>query len=164
MLLALAPGTARAADAPSGLDVRDVRSDGASVAGRLPLECHHDAVTRHRQKLREDFSGVGLVLNEEILSEGRKFQWPRASKSRRPSVASQRDPAAHRGREDHVGRDLDGGVRDTEILGDVPNALEAQRQSRREGIAVQGGEFVRHGHADSFPPGLFCNNQSWPHL
>jgi hypothetical protein len=42
MLLALAATGARAADAPSGLEVRDVRSDGASVTGWVVNETDHE--------------------------------------------------------------------------------------------------------------------------
>lgn len=76
MLLALVATPLRAADAPSGLDVRDVRSDGASVTGWVVNQTSHEVrdvrlmVERQwrwasEMKPGEDNPGSGTIVRVE---------------------------------------------------------------------------------------------------
>ena len=97
MLLALAPAPARAADPPSGLGVRDVRSDGASVTGWVVNDTAHEVrdvrlmVERQwrwasEMKPGEDNPGSGTVVRVEqpIPANGRvQFRYDLPSEPQR---------------------------------------------------------------------------------
>ncbi len=97
MLLALVAVSARAADAPSGLGVRDVRSDGASVTGWVVNDTDHEVrdvrlmVERQwrwaaEMKPGEDNPGSGTVVRVEqpIPASGRvQFRYDLPSEPQR---------------------------------------------------------------------------------
>lgn len=89
LALALTAAPTRAADAPSGLEVRDVRSDGTSVTGWVVNETDHEVrdvrlmVERQWRWTKEmqpgeDNPGSGTVVRVEqpIPASGRvQFRW-----------------------------------------------------------------------------------------
>lgn len=97
MLLLVAAGPARAADAPSGLDVRDVRSDGGAVTGWVVNDTNHEVrdvrlmVERQwrwakEMKPGEDNPGSGTVVRVEqpIPANGRvQFRYDLPSEPQR---------------------------------------------------------------------------------
>ena len=97
MLLAVVPTPLRAADAPSGLGIRDVRSDGASVTGWVVNDTNHEVrdvrlmVERQwrwtsEMKPGEDNPGSGTVVRVEqpIPASGRvEFRYALPSEPQR---------------------------------------------------------------------------------